>query len=167
MSDDGYVRLTVRVCLRVKHEASNEAPQQVRGLGGPAQDPPPPSHNQVVEWLSQGWPLYGAQPRGLGGPAQVPPVQVPVKPDPVKQDPDQEAPAAAVQAPVHVPVHNEQAPAAAVQAPAPGGPVRRGRVPAVRHNPMRRVRLGPRPQRDKRPPPYLGAYLRPDAQGRY
>ena len=164
MSD--YVRLTVRLAL-VKREASNEASQPVRGLGGPAQDPPPPSHDDVVGWLKQGWPLCGAQPRGLGGPAQVPPVQVPVKPDPVKQDPDQEAPAAAVQAPVHVPVHNEQAPAAAVQAPAPGGPVRRGRVPAVRRNPMRRVRLGPRPQRDKRPPPYLGAYLRPDAQGRY
>ena len=134
----------------VKREPG-EASQAVRGLGGPAQTPP--SHEQVVEWLAQGWPISGAQPRGLGGPAQAPAVQ--------------EAPAAAVQAPVHVPVHNEQAPAAAVQAPAPGGPVRRGRVPAVRRNPMRRVRLGPRPQRDKRPPPYLGAYLRPDAQGRY
>ena len=112
MSDE--IRLTVRLAL-VKREASNEASQPVRGLGGPAQDPPPPSHDDVVEWLSQGWPLCGAQPRGLGGPAQVPPVQEPVKQDPVKQDPvkqdpvkqepvkqdpDQEAPAAAVQAPV-------------------------------------------------------------------
>ena len=136
----------------VKREP-DEASQQVRGLGGPAQAPP--SHENVVEWLAQGWPLYGAQPRGLGGPAQVPPVQ-----EPVKQDPDQEAPAAAVQAPVHVAVHNEQALAAAVQAPALGGPVRRGRVPAVRRNPMRRVRLGPRPQRAKKQAESLNGYGR-------
>ena len=125
-TDDGYVRLTVRVCARVKREAPDEASQAVRGLGGPAQAPP--SHEQVVEWLAQGWPLYGAQPRGLGGPAQAPAVQ--------------EAPAAAVQAPVHVPVHNEQAPAAAVQAPAPRGPVR------------------PRSTREKKQPESLKGYGR-------
>ena len=107
----------------VKREPG-EASQPVRGLGGPAQVPPA----QVNKWLAGGWPISGAQPRGLGGPAQAPAVQ--------------EAPAAAVQAPVHVPVHNEQAPAAAVQAPAPGGPVR------------------PRSTREKKQPESLKGYGR-------
>ena len=101
------------------------------------------------------------QVRGLGGPAQAPPVQVGVKQEPVQ------APAAEEQPAVHVPVHNEQALAAAVQAPAPGGPVRRNRVPAVRRNPMRRVRLGPRPEREKKPPQFLADYVRPDNKGGY
>ena len=63
------------------------------------------------------------QVRGLGGPAQAPPVQVGVKQEPVKCEPVQ-APAAEAQPAVHVPVLEQQAPAAAVQAPAPGGPVR-------------------------------------------
>ena len=102
--------------------------------------------------------------RGLGGPAQVPPAQV--NEWLARAWPISGAQPRGLGGPAQAPAVQE-APAAAVQAPAPGGPVRRGRVPAVRRNPMRRVRLGPRPQRDKRPPPYLGAYLRPDAQGRY
>ena len=156
---DEYVRLTVRVSMRVKHEAPDDASEQVGGLGGPAQAPP--SHEQVNAWLAQGWPFHGAQPCGFGGPAQAPPVQVGVKQEPVQ------APAAEEQPAVHVPVHNEQALAAAVQAPAPGGPVRRNRVPAVRRNPMRRVRFGPRPEREKKPPQFLADYVRPDNKGGY
>lgn len=126
----------------------DDASQQVRGLGGPAQAPP--SHEQVNAWLAQGCPLHGAQPCGFGGPAQAPPVQVGVQQEPVKREPVQ-APAAEAQPAVHVPVLDQQAPAAAVQAPAQGGP--------VRHN--------PRPEREKKPSRVLKGYFFPDKRGRY